>query len=126
SHPRFHPAAPVLDPQVLTDLEALGGPEFVAGLMEDFLQEAAQVVQAMQAAAGQGDVRRFRAEAHALRSSAANMGARAVQELCAAAEAMVPAEIAGAGARQVALLAAELDRVREARPPAMARAGQAS
>jgi len=126
SHPRFHPAAPVLDPQVLADLEALGGPEFVAGLMEDFLEEAAQVLQAMQAAAGQGDLRRFRAEAHALRSSAANMGARAIQDLCAAAEAMVPAEIAGAGTRQVALLAAELDRLREARPPAMARAGQAS
>lgn len=126
SHPRFRPAAPALDPQVLADLEALGGPEFVAGLTEDFLQEAAQVLQALQAAAGQGDTRRFRAEAHALRSSAANMGAKAIYELCGAAEAMAPAEIASAGARQVSLLAAELERVREARPLTPARASRSS
>ncbi len=123
SHPRFRPAMPALDPQVLADLEALGGPDFVAGLTEDFLQEAVQLLQAMRVAAGQGDARRFRAEAHALRSSAANMGARAIHELCGAAEAMDAAAIAAAGARQVALLAAELERVREARPAVPARAG---
>jgi two-component system sensor histidine kinase RpfC len=122
SHPRIHAAAPALDPQVLAALEALGGAEFVTGLTEDFLQEAAQVLQALQAAAGQGDARRFRAEAHALRSSAANMGARAIYELCSAAEAMSAAEIASSGARQVSLLAAELERVREARLVIPARA----
>lgn len=126
THPRFRPAAPALDPQVLADLEALGGPEFVAGLTEDFLEEAAQVLQALQAAAGRGDARRFRAEAHALRSSAANMGAKAIYELCSAAEAMSAAEVAAAGAGQVSLLAAELERVRAARPLTPARAGCAS
>ncbi|MBV1799445.1 hybrid sensor histidine kinase/response regulator [Siccirubricoccus sp. G192] len=125
SHPRFRPAPlPPLDPQVLADLEALGGSEFVAGLAEDFLREAAQVLQALQAAAGKGDVRRFRAEAHALRSSAANMGAKLVYELCGAAEAIAPAEVATAGARQVVLLAAELERVREARPGLEPRPGR--
>ena len=67
SHPGFRRAAPPpLDPQVLASLEALGGGDFLAGLVGDFLRDGEASLRALEAAAGRGDVSRFRAEAHAL------------------------------------------------------------
>jgi two-component system sensor histidine kinase RpfC len=115
SHPRFRPAAPpALDPAVTADLLALGGRRFVEDLVRDFLADAAEVVQALEAALAQGDVARFRSAAHALRSSAANIGARGVFALASAAEALPAGEVAAAGPRHAAQLAEELERVRAA------------
>ena len=112
-HPRFRPAAPpALDPVVTADLVALGGRCFAEDLVRDFLADAAEVLGSLETALAQGDVARFRAGAHALRSSAANIGARGVFALSSAAEAMPAAEVAGAGRRHAALLAEELERVR--------------
>ena len=116
SHPRFRAAAaaPPLDPQILASLEALGGSDFVADLARDFLEDARQGLAALQAALREGDVARFRARAHALRSSAANIGATGLHRICGAAESVTGAELASAGARHLTLLAAELERVRAA------------
>jgi two-component system sensor histidine kinase RpfC len=115
SHPRFRQAPlPALDPEVQASLAALGGEGFAAGLLQDFLVDAAQKTRLLAEAAGAGDAARFRAAAHALRSSAANIGARGVFEMCGEAEAIAAPEVAEAGSRQVAMLAAELDRVRRA------------
>ena len=115
SHPGFRRAAPPpLDPQVLASLEALGGGDFLAGLVGDFLRDAEASLRALEAAAGAGDVSRFRAEAHALRSGAANIGAKAVWGECRAAEALPAPEIRVAGPRQAGAVRAELDRVRSA------------
>lgn len=116
AHPRFRAAAPpALDPAVMADLVALGGRRFVEDLVRDFVADATEVVDALQAALAQGDVARFRAAAHALRSSAANLGARGVFALASAAEALPAAEVtAAAGSRHVTQLAEELERVRAA------------
>jgi two-component system sensor histidine kinase RpfC len=115
SHPGFRRAAPPpLDPQVLASLEALGGGDFVAGLVQDFLRDAEASLRALEAAAGAGDVSRFRAEAHALRSSAANIGAKAVWGACRAAETLPAPEVRGAGPRQAGAVRSEIDRVRAA------------
>jgi two-component system sensor histidine kinase RpfC len=115
AHPRFRPAPPpALDPVVTADLVALGGRRFAADLARDFLADAAEVLRTLEAALAQGDVARFRAAAHALRSSAANIGARGVFALSSVAETMPAAEVPVGGRRQVALLAEELERVRAA------------
>ena len=114
-HPRFRPAAPpALDPAVLADLVALGGRRFAEDLVRDFLADAADVMQALELALLRQDVAQFRAASHALRSSAANIGARGVYALGSAAEAIPAAEVAVVGRHHVGLLAEELERVRVA------------
>ncbi|MBK1658646.1 response regulator, partial [Paracraurococcus ruber] len=115
SHPRFRAAPPAgLDPAVTAELVALGGPRFAEQLRADFLADAAVVLRTLEEAAARGDATRFRTAAHALRSSAGNIGARGVQALCAAAEALPMTEVALTGSRQAALLAEELQRLDDA------------
>jgi two-component system, sensor histidine kinase RpfC len=115
SHPGFRRAAPPpLDPQVLASLEALGGGDFVDGLVQDFLRDAEASLRALESAAGVGDVSRFRSEAHALRSGAANIGAKPVWNACRAAEALPANEVRAAGPRQAGAVRSEVDRVRAA------------
>ena len=115
SHPGFRRAAPPpLDPQVLESLQALGGSDFVAGLVRDFLGDAEQSLRGLDAAVAEGDVAAFRLEAHAVRSSAANIGAKALWAACRAAEALPAPEMRSAGLRHAAAVRSEVDRVRAA------------
>ncbi len=117
AHPGFRRAAappPPLDPKVLASLESLGGGDFLAGLVQDFLRDAEESLRALEAAAGRGDVSRFRAEAHALRSSAANIGAKSVWSACRAAETLPAAELRHAGPQKADAVKSELERVRAA------------
>jgi two-component system sensor histidine kinase RpfC len=95
-------------------LESLGGGDFLAGLVQDFLRDAEESLRALEAAAGRGDVSRFRAEAHALRSSAANIGAKSVWSACRAAETLPAAELRHAGPQKADAVKSELERVRAA------------
>ncbi|RAI60100.1 sensor histidine kinase [Roseicella frigidaeris] len=115
AHPRFRPSLPpALDPAVTADLIALGGRRFAADLARDFVTDASDLLDGIEAALDQGDVARFRAAAHGLRSSAANIGARGLFALGSAAEALPAIEVAKAGRQQVALMREELERVRAA------------
>jgi len=82
AHPRFRPAAPVIDAQAVDNLRQLGGEAFLQGLAEDFLTDAEGLIDAIAQAARAGDTHRFRSEVHALHSSAANLGALALMRLC--------------------------------------------
>ena len=82
THPRFRPAAPVVDAQAVDNLRQLGGDAFLQGLAEDFLADAEGLVDAIAEAARAGDTHRFRSEVHALHSSAANLGGVALMRLC--------------------------------------------
>ncbi|TCZ66615.1 hybrid sensor histidine kinase/response regulator [Roseicella aquatilis] len=106
------PAAPALDPAVTADLVALGGRRFVLDLTRDFVADAGDLLRSLEEAAGKGDVAQFRAAAHALRSSAANIGARGLFALGSEAEAMPAERVITGGRDQVDRLAAELERVR--------------
>lgn len=114
SHPRFRPSGlPALDEGALADLDALGGADFVQEVVQEFLSDAETLIADLGRAAAARDSVAFRAKAHALRSASANVGARALGELCRAAKEITPEDLALHGAQQVDRLAAELARVRQ-------------
>jgi two-component system sensor histidine kinase RpfC len=129
-HPRFRPAPPAaVDEEVLADLHALGGAAFVAELVEDFLVEAEDLLHQLVAAATEGDAGRFRADAHALQSSAANLGARALATLCSPWQLLGPDELRAQAAQFAARAGGELERTRRAlltRAAAGARQGRST
>jgi two-component system sensor histidine kinase RpfC len=68
--------------RMLADLEALGGADFVAGLAQDFITDASDLLIALRAAAQAQETAIFQTEAHALSSAAANLGAEGTLALC--------------------------------------------
>jgi HPt (histidine-containing phosphotransfer) domain-containing protein len=83
AHPRFRSnAAPALDAEVLGRLRALGGEAFVEEVTDLFREEARNALAQLRSAVSSGDVASFRANAHALRSVGANVGARSLGEIC--------------------------------------------
>ena len=117
SHPRFRAAEPpAVDPAMLADLEALGGKTFVTELVEEFLTDADVLMDELQTTVDEGDAREFRSKVHALRSAAANVGARGLYEMCLAWREIGRRELAEQGAQHVHRMTAELDRVRAALP----------
>lgn len=115
SHPRFRPASqPTLDEQAISDLETLGGHDFVVGLINDFVIDAEPLVDELAQAAQDGDVQTFRTQAHALRSAAANIGAKGLFELCLNSQHLRAHELAEQSDSLATRLATELRRVRKA------------
>jgi len=126
AHPRFRPAgASPLDESALQELRELGGEEFVRELVSEFLTDAEGVIAELAEALAMGDMAEFRNKSHALRSSAANVGARAMYELCRFAEGAKQAELLGQGAAHVERLQEELERVRSAHGARRSEGGQA-
>jgi two-component system sensor histidine kinase RpfC len=105
------PAEPPIDAQVLASLEALGGIAFIAELAASFRTEARERFDALHAALRRGDVPDFRAQAHGLRSVAANVGARRLGELCLPYQSVSAAELRAQGDAYLRRVAAELDRI---------------
>lgn len=69
----------VIDSARLRQIAELDGDgDFFEGLVRDFLEDGAALVAELQKAAESGDMRAWRQAAHALRSSAAHIGARGV------------------------------------------------
>jgi two-component system sensor histidine kinase RpfC len=90
---RLAPGKPVFRPadaleqspvslRMLKDLESLGGADFVVGLARDFITEGSDLLVALRAAAQASDTATFQADAHALSSAAANIGAEGIVTLC--------------------------------------------
>jgi two-component system sensor histidine kinase RpfC len=113
SHPRFRPTGAVLvDQRALDDLELLGGAEFAHEVVTEFLEDAELMLGELSRAVTAGDSGTFRAKAHALHSAAANVGARALCELCMLCRNVGPDVLREQGRSIVERLAAELDRAR--------------
>jgi two-component system sensor histidine kinase RpfC len=73
----------VLDTGRLASLAELDrGDGFLDGLIEDFLVDLDAILGQLETAAQRGDARAFRDHAHALRSSAAHLGALALFDVC--------------------------------------------
>jgi two-component system sensor histidine kinase RpfC len=115
SHPRFRPAIslPSIDEGVLKELEALGGREFLDEVSQEFVRDARVLVQSLASAAENEDVTMFRDRAHALRSGAANIGAKALYDLCLQWRQINSAEIHESGRGHVDRLSTELERVQD-------------
>jgi two-component system sensor histidine kinase RpfC len=71
-----------LDPAALAALLKLGGADFLHELIGQFLDEGKRIVERMAVAVEGGDLSAFQHEAHALASSAGNVGALGLARLC--------------------------------------------
>ena len=116
AHPRFRrvSAVPTIDERILGQLDALGGKDFLAELIKEFVKDAQVIVDELAAAATDCDVRLFRDKAHALRSGAANIGAKGLYDLCLQWRQINVAELQEDGPRHIDRLKLELERVRRA------------
>ena len=98
-----------IDRRALQDLEDLGGPDFVRELSDQFITDAAVLLARLAEAVSQQDEAAFRDEVHAMRSCAANIGARRVYRLCLDWRSMTATEIAADGASRLRQLQGEFD-----------------
>jgi two-component system, sensor histidine kinase RpfC len=94
----------LVDLGVLTELERLGGYQFVSDLVFQFSKDAAELLALLHAAVAAEDVQGFRDAVHALRGSAANLGASSVFNACLALRAITSTELAIEGETHVARL----------------------
>jgi two-component system, sensor histidine kinase RpfC len=108
-------AGPVLDATHLERLRQLDDhDDFLDSLIRDFIADAAQLVEELETAALHGDAVAFRDRAHALRSSAAHLGATALFELCLEWRGIGKDELAAEGGAYAMRLRSEFERLREA------------
>jgi two-component system sensor histidine kinase RpfC len=115
SHPKFRSSeASSIDVRSLTDLEALGGTKFVDELTADFVRDTETLLTELKESAKAGDVNLFREQLHAMRSGAANIGARRIYKMCLSWRHIGERELETRGNDYLAKLGAEFDRVREA------------
>jgi len=98
-----------IDRRALQDLEDLGGPDFVRELSDQFMTDAAILLARLADAVAAQDEDAFRDEVHAMRSCAANIGARRVYRLCLDWRAITTAELASEGASRLRQLQGEFD-----------------
>ncbi|HSA81446.1 MAG TPA: response regulator, partial [Geminicoccaceae bacterium] len=113
--PRVAGALPVLDQALLERLRELDDQDgFVTQVINDFIVDAEQLIAELAAAARANDPSAFRDRAHALRSSAAHIGATALFELCLGWRSIGPAELAEQGVAAIARLESEFERLRRA------------
>lgn len=67
-----------IDLAVYRELQATAGADFVAELVDTFLQEAPAMLADLRSASGAADVERFRRAAHSLKSNSHTFGATAL------------------------------------------------
>ncbi len=103
---------PIVDDAKLTELEHLGGTDFVGELVDQFVTEAAHILKSLSDAVADEDPSAFRERAHALRSGAANVGAARIHRLCLDWRAIDARELALEGERHVRRLETEFHKVR--------------
>lgn len=108
---------PVLDPETLDALRALGGdddPGLFAEVIELYLDDAQTHVANLRAALDSGDLRLLERTAHTLKSSSANVGARGFSKLCFELEQAVRTSKLEAAPELVACAEARFRQVRDA------------
>ncbi len=101
-----------VDFDALNKLESLGGKEFLDDLATQFLDDAADILHDLAKIMAARDVQAFREQAHALRSAAANIGARGIYEMCLAWRQITPEDLANRGELHLKELREEFERVR--------------
>lgn len=89
---------PVLDAAAAERLHRIGGDALVSGMMRAFLQNGAERIASARSAAAAGSARSVADAAHALKSSAGNIGALRLMESAASIEARAREEASDASA----------------------------
>jgi two-component system, sensor histidine kinase RpfC len=115
SHPRFNEVSmPSFDRKMINHLHELAGPEFVQEVIDNYLSEARESVEALRQAFQAADVEGFRFSAHALRSGAASLGVMRLFNLCRELETISASELREMGSTHLRRLSAELAVVEDA------------
>jgi two-component system sensor histidine kinase RpfC len=115
SHPKFKSSdASSIDLRALADLEALGGTKFVDELIADFNRDTEALLGDLKESAKSGDVTAFREQLHAMRSGAANIGARRIYKMCLSWRHIGERELEMRGTDYLAKLGGEFGSVRDA------------
>jgi two-component system sensor histidine kinase RpfC len=115
SHPKFRSLeVSAIDVRALTDLESLGGTKFVDELIADFVRDTASLLVELKRSAKSGQVNEFREQLHAMRSGAANIGARRIYKMCLAWRHIGERELEMRGDDYLTKLGSEFERVSEA------------
>jgi two-component system, sensor histidine kinase RpfC len=107
-------ASEAIDIPTLEALEQLGGKEFLTELAVQFIDDGADVLRDLAGAAAAGDAGAFREHLHALRSAAANIGARGIYDMCLAWRKIGTSELMRDRDTHLDLLRREFARVRAA------------
>ena len=108
------PSGPVLDEDALAALLRLGDEAFVAEIAAQFAAEGTLVLLKIARALSEGDAPEFASQTHALRSSAANVGARRLYRLCLEWRDVPAGELAVSGSAKFVLLQREFDAAQRA------------
>lgn len=103
---------PTVDESMLRALEDLGGKRFVDELATEFIDDVDEMIEKLKAIVASGDVMAFREQLHALRSAAANLGARGIYELCLKWRLIASEDLAERGEAHLSELGLEVERVR--------------
>ena len=103
---------PAVDESMLRALEDLGGKRFVDELATEFIHDVDEMMKKLKAIVASGDVMAFREQLHALRSAAANLGARGIFELCLKWRLIASEDLAKRGEAHLSELGREVERVR--------------
>lgn len=115
SHPKFRSTDnAAIDVRALADLESLGGAKFVEELIGDFCRDTEALLGELKQSAEAADVTAFREQLHAMRSGAANIGARRIYKMCLSWRHIGERELEQRGADYLAKLAGEFAQVRDA------------
>nr|WP_321454888.1 ATP-binding protein [uncultured Cohaesibacter sp.] len=99
--------------QIIEDLRDLGGDRFVVDLAHQFSEDGILALKRLNRAVEDRDDEEFRNGAHALRSAAANIGARSVFDLCLSWRNMTAAELDQEGVGHMLHLAENLSEAIE-------------
>ncbi len=126
SHPKFRSSGPAsIDVRALQDLESLGGKKFVAELVSEFNSDVELVLRELIVAVTNRDLQAFRDQIHALRSSAANIGARRMYKMCLSWRQIGMRELEAQGKEHLRKLELEFQLVRSDLLQHIADAGEA-
>lgn len=122
AHPHLKIVAEAaVDHRAIASLRALGGDDtFFAGVIADFLMDGQAIIQSLEHAIDLGHVGSVREHSHALRSSAAHVGATRLHSVTLDLYDLGPEELKGRGRELLELLRTEFEVVREALEEAVA------
>lgn len=108
--PKLNEITDAIDPTQMAYLRSIGDANFVAGMVEGFFEDVEQTIGPMRESVRHLDVKAFRFHAHAFKSSANNMGAKALAALCGKLEKLTEADFLSYGQDHLEMIEYELDR----------------
>jgi two-component system sensor histidine kinase RpfC len=103
-----------LDTETLNYLQKLGGKDFVSDLLDQYVSDAARMLRELSDAVAEDNLPKFQDGIHALRSCSANVGAKAIYNLCLSWRDVDAYDLAVRGEEHMKELEAEFAKARSA------------